>query len=204
VDQVRLGVGSDKRIGHAFLFPGVGYGGSCFPKDVRALIRSGTQHGIQMQVCEAADRVNRRQKHLIPERIKARFGQDLAGRTFAVWGLAFKPRTDDVREAPALTIIEELLEAGAAIRVYDPEAMNTARAVLADRVTYCRSSYDCCQGSDALIVVTEWNEFRRPDFDRIKKLLKTPVVFDGRNIFDPGRMQERGFEYQGVGRKQRT
>jgi len=200
VDLVRFGVGSDSRIGHPFLFPGVGFGGSCFPKDVRALIRTGKEHDIEMEILKATDRVNERQKGVISRRIKARFGEDLTGRVFGIWGLAFKPRTDDVREAPALVIINDLLEAGAEIRVYDPEAFQTAREILGDRVTYCESSYDCCQAAEALVVVTEWNEFRRPDFERIKSLLKQPVVFDGRNIYDPDRMHELGFEHIAMGR----
>lgn len=200
VDQVRLGVGSDRRIGHPFLFPGVGYGGSCFPKDVRALTQIGAEHGVEMKMLLATDEVNERQKKIIPQRIKQRFGQDLGGCTFAVWGLAFKPRTDDVREAPALVIVSSLIEAGAAVRVYDPEALGTSRRELGERVTYCRESYACCEGADALIVVTEWNEFRRPDFERIKQLLTRPLIFDGRNIFDPRRMSEMGFEYVGMGR----
>jgi len=200
VELVRFGVGSDSRIGHPFLFPGVGFGGSCFPKDVRALIRTGKEHDIEMEMLKATDRVNERQKGVISRRIKARFGEDLTGRVFGIWGLAFKPRTDDVREAPALVIINDLLEAGAEIRVYDPEALQTAREILGDRVTYCESSYDCCQAAEALVVVTEWNEFRRPDFERIKSLLKQPVVFDGRNIYDPDRMHELGFEHIAMGR----
>jgi UDPglucose 6-dehydrogenase len=201
VEKVRRGVGSDARIGHAFLFPGAGFGGSCFPKDVRALMGMGRRNGIEMEIATATDRANQRQKLLLPTRVKERFSTDLSGRTFAVWGLAFKPRTDDVREAPALVVIEELLAAGAAVRAYDPEAMETARRVLGERVVYCRGSYDCCQGADALIVVTEWNEFRFPDFERIKQLLKQPVVFDGRNLYEPRRMSEMGFEHIGVGRK---
>ncbi len=201
VEKVRRGVGSDARIGHAFLFPGVGYGGSCFPKDVRALVRMGKLHGIEMEIAAAAHRANRRQKLLVPNRVKERFGADLSGRTFALWGLAFKPRTDDIREAPALVVIEELLAARAAVQVYDPEAMESARRVLGERVTYCRGGYECCQGADALIVVTEWNEFRFPDFERIKGLLKQPVVFDGRNVYDPRRMRQMGFEHISVGRR---
>ncbi len=200
VDLVRFGVGSDSRIGHPFLFPGVGFGGSCFPKDVRALIRTGTEHAIEMEMLKATDRVNERQKGVISQRVKTRFGEDLTGRVFGIWGLAFKPRTDDVREAPALVIINDLLAAGAQIRVYDPEAFQTTREILGDRVTYCESSYDCCQAAEALIVVTEWNEFRRPDFERIKSMLKQPVVFDGRNIYDPVRMRELGFEHIAMGR----
>ena len=201
VEKVRRGVGSDARIGHAFLFPGAGFGGSCFPKDVRALMGMGRRHGIEMEIATATDRANQRQKLLLPARVKERFSKDLSGRTFAVWGLAFKPRTDDVREAPALVVIEELLAAGAVVRVYDPEAMGTARRILGERVEYCRGSYECCQGADALIVVTEWNEFRFPDFERIKQLLKQPVVFDGRNLYEPRRMSDMGFEHIGVGRR---
>jgi UDPglucose 6-dehydrogenase len=204
VEKVRRGVGSDARIGHAFLFPGVGFGGSCFPKDVRALVRMGKRHGIEMEIATATYRANRRQKLLVPGRVKEHFGADLSGRTFALWGLAFKPRTDDIREAPALVVIEELLAAQATVRVYDPEAMESARRVLGKRVRYCESSYDCCRGADALIVVTEWNEFRFPDFDRIKELLKEPVVFDGRNVYDPKRMREMGFEHITVGRRGRS
>jgi UDPglucose 6-dehydrogenase len=200
VDLVRLGVGSDKRIGHAFLFPGVGYGGSCFPKDVRALAKIGLEVGIEMHVIQATERANERQKRILPQRVKARFGGDLSNRTFAVWGLAFKPRTDDVREAASLVIVEELLQAGATVRVYDPEAMDNARSILDDRVIFCESSYACCQDADALIVVTEWNEFRRPDFERIKGLLKEPVVFDGRNLYDPERMKSLGIEHSSMGR----
>jgi UDPglucose 6-dehydrogenase len=200
VDKVRMGVGSDSRIGHPFLFPGVGFGGSCFPKDVRALVKTGAGLGIEMEMLKAADRVNERQKGILPERIKERFGGDLSGRTFGVWGLAFKPRTDDVREALALAIVDALLAAGAAVRVYDPEAMETAREVLGETVIYCPESYACCEGADALIVITEWNEFRRPDFERIKNMLKQALVFDGRNIYDPIRMREMGFEHVSIGR----
>ena len=204
VEKVRRGVGSDARIGHAFLFPGVGYGGSCFPKDVRALVGMGKRHGVEMEMAGATHRANHRQKLLVPGRVKERFGADLSGRTFALWGLAFKPRTDDIREAPALVVIEELLAARAAVRVYDPEAMESTRRILGERVLYCDGSYDCCQGADALIVVTEWNEFRFPDFDRIKELLKEPVVFDGRNVYDPKRMRKMGFEHITVGRQVRA
>jgi UDPglucose 6-dehydrogenase len=200
VDKVRLGVGSDRRIGNAFLFAGVGYGGSCFPKDVRALRRTGAEHGVEMLMLEATDRVNERQKKVLAERVRRVLGADLTGKTLAVWGLAFKPRTDDVREAPAHVLIEDLLEAGARVRVYDPEAMQTSRARLGDRVTYCESAYHACQGADALVVVTEWNEFRRPDFERIRGLLRRPLVFDGRNVFDPERMQALGFEHHALGR----
>ncbi len=200
VDKVRLGVGADKRVGYAFLFPGVGYGGSCFPKDVRALINTGQENGLAMNMLVATDRVNEEQKGVLSAKIKDRFGEDLSGKTFAVWGLAFKPRTDDVREAPALVLVEDLLGAGAAIRVYDPEAMDTARASLGDRVTWCSNSYTACKGADALVLVTEWNEFRRPDYTRISRLLKQKIIFDGRNIFNPENLMEMGFELFTIGR----
>ncbi len=200
VDKVRLGVGSDKRVGHAFLFPGVGYGGSCFPKDVRALVKTGQEHGVAMNMLMATDQVNEEQKRVLSKKIKTRFGEDLTGRTFAVWGLAFKPRTDDVREAPSLVLMEELLEAGACVRAYDPEAMETARKHFGDRVVWCSNSYEACEGSDALVLVTEWNEFRRPDFHRISRSLKQKVIFDGRNVFNPEKMNEMGFELLTIGR----
>jgi len=200
VDKVRLGVGSDRRIGNAFLFAGVGYGGSCFPKDVRALVKTGAEHGVELLMLQATDRVNERQKKVLADRVKRVLGADLRGKTLAVWGLAFKPRTDDVREAPAHVIVEELLAAGAAVRVWDPEAMQTSRERLGTRVTYSESAYHACEGADGLAVVTEWNEFRRPDFERIRALMRRPLVFDGRNVFDPERMRALGFEHHALGR----
>ena len=200
VDQVRLGVGADRRIGHAFLFPGVGYGGSCFPKDVRALGKTGERAGVALNMLAATDLVNERQKHWLGGRVAEQFGQDLSGRTFAVWGLAFKPQTDDVREAPALVLIEDLLAAGAKVRAYDPEAMQTARTVLGERIVWCEGAYHACDGADALLVVTEWNEFRRPDFERIAERLKRKLIFDGRNIYSPERLAELGFEHVTMGR----
>jgi len=200
VDLVRVAVGSDKRIGHSFLFPGVGYGGSCFPKDVRALDRTAEAHGVHLSLIKATDESNESQKRILPRRIFQEFGPDLSGMTFALWGLAFKPRTDDMREAPSLVIIDELLRAGAAIRAFDPEAMGNARRILGNRITFCESNYQTCEGADALIIATEWNEFRRPDFDRLKRLLRRPAIFDGRNIFDPNRMHELGFDYVCIGR----
>ncbi len=200
VDQVRVGVGSDSRIGQAFLFPGVGYGGSCFPKDVRALIRIGQEHGIPMEMLRATDEVNEVQKHLLSSLILERYGKDLSGRRFAVWGLAFKPRTDDMREAPSLMLIDDLLAAGATVLAYDPEARGTARKILGDRIDYADNEYEACQDADALVLVTEWNEFRRPDFERIRGLLKEPVLFDGRNIYDPRKLSDLGFDYTGIGR----
>lgn len=206
VSQVRRAVGSDRRIGHAFLFPGVGYGGSCFPKDIRALVRTARDAGLELKIVEATEAVNEEQKLFMLSKIRQHFGEDrkgLEGKTVALWGLAFKPRTDDMREAPALSLIRGLVREGARVQAYDPEAMKEARAQLKDvdgQVTYCRKSYDACEGADALVLVTEWNEFREPDFDRIKKLLRQPVVFDGRNIYNPETLKELGFAYYGVGR----
>jgi UDPglucose 6-dehydrogenase len=200
VDHVRVGVGSDRRIGPSFLFPGIGFGGSCFPKDVRALERLAEDVGYDFPLMRAVHRVNEDQKRVLLERVLKRYGTDLSRRRFAVWGLAFKPRTDDVREAPALVVIEGLLAAGATVRTFDPEAMANAYAVLGDRVEYAESAYDALDGADALIIATEWNEFRFPDFDRMRSLLSAPVVFDGRNVYDVERMAERGFEYHSIGR----
>ncbi|MGH7566330.1 MAG: UDP-glucose dehydrogenase family protein [Gemmatimonadota bacterium] len=200
VDEVRIGVGSDRRIGPAFLFPGAGFGGSCFPKDVRALERLADEVGYEFPIMRAVHAVNEAQKRLLGEKIRRHFGEDLTGRRFAVWGVAFKPRTDDIREAPALILIEDLLFAGAEVAVFDPEAMDNARRVLGDRVTFSDSAHEALEGADALVVVTEWNEFRFPDFDRIKKSLKEPVVFDGRNVYDPRAMSDLGFVYVSIGR----
>ena len=198
-DAVRRAVGSDRRIGTSFLFPGSGYGGSCFPKDVKAMLKSAADEGYDFQILHAVEAVNQLQKSRLVEKMQAHFG-DMKGRTIALWGLAFKPRTDDMREAPAITIVEKLLELGATVRAYDPEAMETARRVFGDRITYCPHSYDALQGADALAVVTEWNEFREPDFKKIRQLLKSPVVFDGRNIYSPDQMRGLGFQYFSIGR----
>jgi UDPglucose 6-dehydrogenase len=200
VRQVRLGVGRDSRIGASFLFPGVGYGGSCFPKDIKALLRMGQDADCELAVVAAVDRTNEAQKSILVPRIEKHLG-GLAGRVVAVWGLAFKPRTDDMREAPALAVIEGLLAGGAAVRAYDPKAMGVARGVLGDRVTLCARSYDAVEGADALAVVTEWNEFREPDFGRIRSLMRTPAIFDGRNIYNPAPLREMGFHYEGIGRR---
>jgi UDPglucose 6-dehydrogenase len=200
VRQVRMGMGTDGRIGASFLFPGVGYGGSCFPKDVKALIRMGQEAKVAFNVVEAVDRTNEDQKSILVPRISAHLG-GLAGRTIAVWGLAFKPRTDDMREAPAIAIVERLLEAGAAVRAYDPKAEAQARQAFGSRVVLCERAYEAVAGADALVVVTEWNEFREPDFARIKGLMRTPAVFDGRNIYDPRVLRELGFYYEGIGRR---
>jgi UDPglucose 6-dehydrogenase len=200
VRQVRLGMGTDSRIGPSFLFPGVGYGGSCFPKDVKALIRMGQEAGLRLHVVEAVERTNEAQKSILVGRVAAHLGT-LAGKEIAVWGLAFKPRTDDMREAPALAIIEGLLAGGAAVRAYDPEAEQQARRILGDRVALCAGAYDAVKGADALVVVTEWNEFREPDFPRIRSLMRNPAVFDGRNIYNPKALRELGFHYEGIGRR---
>jgi UDPglucose 6-dehydrogenase len=204
VDEVRIGIGSDRRIGPAFLFPGVGFGGSCFPKDVQALERLADEVGYEFPIVRAVHSVNESQKRLLAGKIRKRFGDDLSGRRIAVWGIAFKPKTDDIREAPSLVLIEDLLAAGAEVVAYDPEAMDNARSVLGDRVTFASSAHDALEGADALVVVTEWNEFRFPDFDRISKALKEPVVFDGRNVYDPRSMADMGFDYHSIGRPGRS
>jgi UDPglucose 6-dehydrogenase len=201
INEVRRGLGTDKRIGSSFLFPGVGYGGSCFPKDVQALVHSAAQHGLDFALLRAAEEVNQRQKRLLPQRVKSYFGHDLSGRTFAVWGLAFKPRTDDMREAPSQVVIEELLAAGARVQAHDPEAMENARRIFGNRISYHRINYDAVEGADALLILTEWNEFRHPNFQRIKTALKSPVIFDGRNLYDPSLMKKLGFKYFSIGRR---
>jgi UDPglucose 6-dehydrogenase len=200
VRDIRMGMGTDSRIGASFLFPGVGYGGSCFPKDVKALIRMGREAGVPFHVVEAVDRTNEKQKSILVGRVEAHLG-GLASRVVAVWGLAFKPRTDDMREAPAIAIIEGLLRGGAAVRAYDPKAEEWARHVLGDRVTLCGRAYEAAEGADALVVVTEWNEFREPDFGRLKEVMRHAAVFDGRNIYDPATLRSRGFHYEGIGRR---
>jgi UDPglucose 6-dehydrogenase len=200
VDFVRKGMGADKRIGYPFLFPGVGYGGSCFPKDVKALVAKGREQGMELDLLRAVERTNERQKKLLVQKALKHFGS-LDGRTFAVWGLAFKPKTDDMREAPSIEVIEGLLAKGAKVVAHDPVAERTARRVFGDRIRYTQVPYEAVEGADALFVVTEWNEFRHPDFDRVKALMKSPVIFDGRNIYDPVRMRELGFTYMGLGRR---
>jgi UDPglucose 6-dehydrogenase len=199
VTAVRRGIGTDRRIGKHFLFPGVGYGGSCFPKDVQAFVRTATEHGLPFTLLRAVEEVNERQKRVLVDKVVSYYGEDLSGRCFAVWGLAFKPRTDDMREAPAIKIVEGLLARGARVRTHDPEAMKVARQIFGDRVTYHRLNYEALEGADALLIVTEWNEFRRPDFERMKRLLRTPVVFDGRNVYEPQVMRELGFTYFAIG-----
>ena len=200
VEEVRRGIGSDSRIGPAFLFPGCGYGGSCFPKDTQGLVHVGRAHGMEMRIAKAVEAVNDDQKRVLVRKVLARFGPDLSGRVFALWGLAFKPRTDDVREAPATAVAEGLIAAGAKVVATDPEAIENARAVLGDRVRFVADPYEALAGCDALVLCTEWNEYRGADLDRVKKALRHPVVFDGRNVFEPARMRAKGFEYCGVGR----
>ncbi len=199
VDQVRKAIGSDRRIGTSFLFPGVGYGGSCFPKDTQALLKSAADKGYDFKILRAVEDVNDRQKERLVEKMAAHF-ENLSGKTFALWGLAFKPRTDDMREAPAIPIIEGLLARGAKIRAYDPAAAPVAKRIFGGRIDLCEKSYDALSGADALAVVTEWNEFREPDFERMRTLLKAPVVFDGRNIYSPEHMRALGFTYISIGR----
>ena len=200
VGMVRRGLGSDGRIGSAFLFPGAGYGGSCFPKDVKALIRTMRELGSDASILEAVEAVNEKQKYLLINRVKARFGDDLNGRHFAVWGLAFKPNTDDMREAPSLVTIRGLREAGATVSAHDPVAMEEAKRIFGSEVQFHRDNYDALSGAEALIVHTEWLPYRRPDFSRMKGLLKAPIIFDGRNLYPPETLESLGFEYYSIGR----
>ena len=201
VAAVRNGIGSDSRIGPSFLFPGVGYGGSCFPKDVKALVSMGRHAGTMMNVAEAVEKTNERQKHALVPRVVAHFGGSLKGRQIAVWGLAFKPKTDDMREAPSLVTIDGLLAQGAQVAAYDPKAMAAAKNVLGDKIRLAARGYDALRGADALLVLTEWPEFREPDFGRMKELMKTPVIFDGRNLYNPAELRGLGFHYEGMGRR---
>ncbi len=203
INMVRKGMATDRRIGHSFLFPGVGYGGSCFPKDVDALGYTAKKYGLDLLILEATNEVNRRQKRVLFEKISTRFDGDLKGKTVAVWGLAFKPRTDDMREAPSITIINALLEAGATVKAYDPVATETAREVFGDRITYASRARDVLEGADCLALITEWNEFRKPDWERAKSLMAQPIVFDGRNIYSPKTLEKLGIEYYGIGRGRR-
>lgn len=202
IEMVRQGIGSDPRVGYHFLYPGCGYGGSCFPKDVKALIATGQEHGHVLKVLTAVEEANEEQKKVLANKVKARFGSDLRGMHFALWGLAFKPNTDDMREAPSRTIIADLVAAGATVAAYDPVSMHEAERVLSGTpgLTFCESPLKACQGADALLVATEWKEFRSPDFESIKKALKTPVIFDGRNIYQPQLIREQGFEHFAIGR----
>jgi UDPglucose 6-dehydrogenase len=199
VDHVRKAIGADRRIGTSFLFPGVGYGGSCFPKDVKALMKSSADKGYDFKILKAVEDVNAAQKERLVAKMEQHFTQ-LKGRTIALWGLAFKPRTDDMREAPAISIIERLLSAGATVRAYDPEAGPTARRIFDGRISLCEKSYDALNGADALAIVTEWNEFREPDYAKMLTLMRAPVIFDGRNIYSPEHMRALGFTYFSIGR----
>ena len=200
-EMVRVGISTDSRIGNKFLFPGLGYGGSCFPKDVKALIKTGLENGMDMSIISAADNINKKQRKLFIEKITKHFGNDLSGKTFAVWGLAFKPKTNDMREAPAITIINALLDMGAKVKGFDPKAMESAKFIFKDKISYSKNAYDTVENADALLLLTEWNEFRRPDFDKVKSLMKTPIIFDGRNQYNSVRLEEKGFEYYQIGRK---
>jgi UDPglucose 6-dehydrogenase len=205
IEQVRLGIGSDPRIGTHFLYPGTGYGGSCFPKDVKALIHTGRENGLQLGVLQAVEAANERQKHVLVDKIVAEFGEDLGGRTFALWGLSFKPNTDDMRDAPSRVIAAELARRGARLQAYDPVAMDEARRVLGTvpGLHFATGQAAALEGADALVVITEWKEFRNPDFDAIKATLKRPLIFDGRNLYDPALMREFGIDYRGIGRGNR-
>ena len=200
INDVRRGMGHDQRIGFHFLFPGVGYGGSCFPKDIRAIIHMAQSKGLPARMMEAVDGVNEAQKDVLFQKIHQQFGGELKDKTIAVWGLAFKPRTDDVREAPALVLIDSLLKAGAQVRAHDPESLANVRSLYGERLSYCDRPYGALEQADALAVVTEWNEFRNPDFEVMRRLMRQPIIFDGRNVFDPARMAALGFTYHGIGR----
>lgn len=200
VDMVRIGIGADERIGKRFLFAGIGYGGSCFPKDVQALDQIASQHGYDFKMLKSVMAVNDKQKRRLVEKANYFFKNDLSGKKFALWGLAFKPDTDDIREAPALYIIDELLKAGASLTVYDPEAMKNVKSLLGDKISYADNPYNALQNADALFIATEWSVFRTPEFDRMKSALKSPVIFDGRNLYDTERMKESGFTYFSIGR----
>lgn len=200
INDVRRGIGHDQRIGFSFLFPGVGYGGSCFPKDVRALSSMAKDHGLPPTILDAVDQVNDRQKHTLTHKIDSHFGKDLQGKRFAIWGLAFKPKTDDIREAPALVLIESLLERGATVCVFDPEATENVRVEMGEKIEYAEHSIAALKDVDALAINTEWDAFRHPDFDEIKSHMKSPVIFDGRNLYDPKQMAAHGFTYYSIGR----
>jgi len=200
INDVRRGIGHDSRIGFAFLFPGVGYGGSCFPKDVRALMRMAEEHGVEPRMLRAVDEVNEQQKELMAKKLSSHFAGNLAGKTIAVWGLSFKPRTDDIREAPALTLIDWLLSQGAVVRVHDPEAMENVRRQYGERLTYCTKPLEAIRGAEALAIMTEWGDYRRPDFKEILARMRSPVIFDGRNLYEPYMMRRLGFTYHSIGR----
>lgn len=201
IDLVRSGMGTDTRIGKRFLFAGIGYGGSCFPKDVNALIKTSSESNSEMKLLKLVDQINKDQKHILVSKLKKHFGEDISGKKFAIWGLAFKPNTDDMREAPSVVVINSLLELGATVNAYDPAAMENAKFYLGETINYVNDQYDAIENADALLILTEWNEFRNPDFGKIKDVLKNPVIFDGRNIFSPSKMKELGFKYYSIGRR---
>ena len=200
VNEVRRGIGSDSRIGFQFLYPGAGYGGSCFPKDVQGLIHVARRAGVTPDLLESVHHVNLRQREVLFQKITGRFGSNLAGKCFAIWGVSFKPKTDDIREAPAITLIEKLLGAGAVVRTHDPEALANLEQRFGNRLTYYKNAYDALDGAEALAIVTEWNEFRSPNFDEIRKRLRNPIIFDGRNLYSLDTIAKRGFEYYSIGR----
>lgn len=200
VEQIRKGIGSDSRIGNAFLFPGIGYGGSCFPKDVKAIFKTAKEYEYDFKILKAVDEANELQKKVLVEKIVKYFGDDLSGKTFGVWGLAFKPNTDDMREAPSIVIIEELLKKNAGFKVYDPESLDIAKGIFGDKVSYFENNYEVLKDVNALLLLTEWTLFRRPDFDKMKTLMKEHIVFDGRNQYSPEEMKEKGFTYISIGR----
>ena len=199
INQVRLGMCADTRIGTKFLYPGIGYGGSCFPKDVNALIKTAENIGCDCELLKSADKINKNQRQIFIDKIIKEFGEDLNGKTFAIWGLSFKPKTNDMREAPSITVINALLERGAKIKAYDPKATENAKAIFGNKIEYAKSAYTILKNSDALILLTEWNEFRNPDFEKIKTKLNSPIIFDGRNQYHKARMNERGFKYICIG-----
>ena len=200
VNMVRKGIGADSRIGSKFLYPGCGYGGSCFPKDVKALIKTAEKNGYSMRVLKAVEEVNERQKGVLFEKLLKHYNGDLKDKQIALWGVAFKPETDDMREAPAITVINELLKHGAKINVYDPKAMDYSKSIWGDRINYCQYSYEAVKNANALLLLTEWNEFRRPDFEKIKSLMTAPLIFDGRNQYNAERLKDKGFVYYQIGR----
>lgn len=201
IEMVRAGICSDSRIGSQFLFPGLGYGGSCFPKDIKAMIKTAKDFDCEHKILKSANETNKEQRQIFVKKILKKFGQDLAGKTFAVWGLAFKPKTNDMREAPSITIIEALLSHGAKVVAFDPKAMETAKEIFSTKISYAKSAYDALKNADCLLLITEWNEFRRPDFDKIKSLLKSPIIIDGRNQYDKEHLKSQGFEYICIGKR---
>jgi UDPglucose 6-dehydrogenase len=199
INHVRQGIGSDPRIGNKFIYPGIGYGGSCFPKDVKALIHTGEQYNYPLKILQAVDAVNNAQKKVLAQKINQYFQHQLQNKVFALWGLSFKPHTNDMREAPSLVIIEDLLQAGAKVQAYDPVAMKEAKQILGNKISYAHSAMEAVKNADALLLITEWPEFRLPDWEDVYKAMKTPVIFDGRNIYNSSEMRKKGFTYFGIG-----